>query len=230
MLRAEDDTAAYTSAAMFRTSRAVSRLTCWLWLAAVSVCFAAPAAAQTKGRVGIGASVSFVQTTDSEVKSLVGYGLLVRLNPKKGWGPAGGLSWFRADVDNPSGAGGPFARLRVRPLMGGVAYTFGNQPVLVSLSAVTGPSFNDLDFDDDFLRSLPAGARTPELDISNSWAFRTGVNVTITVAPRVAIVGFGGYMINRPDVIYRDSNGQEFRNRWKADAVIFSIGAVYSIF
>jgi len=201
-----------------------------LALALTSFCLAVPAAAQTKGRISVGASVSFVQTTDSEVKSLIGYGLLVRLNPRKGWGAAGGLNWFRADIDNPSGAGGPFARLRVRPLMGGVSYTFGNQPVLVSLSAIGGPSFNDLDFDDDFLRSLPAGTRTPELDITNSFAFRTGVNVTITLAPRVAIVGFGGYVINRPDVIYRDSNGQEFRNRWKADAVIFSIGAVYSIF
>jgi hypothetical protein len=169
--------------------------------------------------------VSFIQTTDSEVKSLVGYGLLVRLNPRKGWGVAGGLNWFRADIDNPSGGGGPFARLRVRPLMGGVAYTFGNQPVLVSLSAIGGPSFNDLDFDDEFLPSLPAGSRTPELDITTSFAFRTGVNVTITLAPRVALVGFGG-SINRPDVIYRDSNGQEFRNRWKADAVIFSTGGV----
>jgi hypothetical protein len=196
----------------------------------VSLGLAAPAAAQTKGRISIGASVSFVQTTDSEVRSLVGYGLLVRLNPQKGWGIAGGLNWFHADIDNPSDVGGPFARLTVRPLMGGVSYTFGNQPVLVSLSAIAGPSFNDLDFDDDFLATLPAGSRTPELDITNSFAFRTGVNVTITVAPRVAIVGFGGFVINRPDVIYRDSNGQEFRNRWKADAVIFSIGAVYSIF
>jgi outer membrane protein with beta-barrel domain len=201
-------------------------------LSIVCACLAAPAAAQTKGRISVGGSVSFVHTTDSDVKSLVGFGVLVRLNPRKGWGIAGGLSWFRADIDNPSGATGPFARLTVRPLMGGVSYTFGNQPVLISLSAITGPSFNDLEFHDQFLPSLPPPPEVPrpELDISNSWAFRTGVNVTMTVAPRVAIVGFVGYIINRPDVIYRDSNRQEFRNRWKADAVIFSIGAVYSLF
>jgi hypothetical protein len=198
-------------------------------IAWLCVCVAAPAAAQTKGRVGIGASVTWMSPTDSEVGSLTGFGPLIRLNPKKGFGIAGALNWFRADVDNPSGASGDFARLRVRPLMGGVAYTVGNQPVLVSFSAVTGPSFNDLDFHDDFLRTVP-GPLTPELDAKNSWAYRVGVNVTYSVAARVGIVGFGGYIWNRPDVVYRDNFGTEFRNRWKADSIVFSVGAVYSIF
>jgi hypothetical protein len=154
----------------------------------------------------------------------------VRLNPRKGWGIAAGASWFRADLDNPSGASGPFARLRIRPLMAGVAYTIGEQPVLVSFSVVTGPSFNRLDFEDDFIRTLPPGPVTPALDANNSWAVRPGVGVTWTVAPRVAIIGFGGYMINRPDVIYTDSSGQRFENRWKADSILLSAGAVYSLF
>jgi outer membrane protein with beta-barrel domain len=199
-------------------------------IAVLSVCCAAPAEAQTKGKVSVGGTVSFLHTTDGEVGSLIGFGPLVRLNPRKGWGVAGGLSWFGADLDNPSGAGGSFARLRVRPLMGGVAYTVGEQPVLVSFSIVAGPSFNDLDFDDDFLRTLPAGALTPEIDIDNSFVVRPGVNLTVTVAPRIAIVGFGGYMFNRPGVIYRDSSGQEFRDRWKADAIAVSVGAVFSVF
>jgi len=189
-----------------------------------------PVEAQTKGRVSVGGSVSFIQPTDNEVGSLIGFGPLVRLNPRKGWGAAGGLSWFRADIDNPSGASAAFAKLRVRPLMGGVSYTVGEQPVLVSMSVVAGPSFNAVDFDDDFLRTLPGGSLTPEIDIDNSFAVRPGINVTFTLAPRLAFVGFGGYMINRPDMVYRDRTGQEFRNRWKADGVIVSGGLVYSLF
>ena len=113
--------------------------------------------------------------------------------------------------------------------MVGVAYTVGNQPLLVSFSIAAGPSFNKLTLEDDFLRSLPAGA-TPEVDIETSVAARAGVGLTLTVAPRVAIVGFGGYVVNRPDIMYRDASGQEFRNRWKADAVALSAGAVYSLF
>ena len=59
---------------------------------------------------------------------------------------------------------------------------------------------------------------------------RPGVGLTWTVAQRVAIIGFGGYMINRPDVVYRDVAGQEYRNRWKADSILLSVGAVYSLF
>ena len=52
----------------------------------------------------------------------------------------------------------------------------------------------------------------------------------VTVAPRVAIIGFGGFLFNRPDVVYRDRFGSEFRDRWKADAFVVSAGMVYSIF
>jgi hypothetical protein len=194
------------------------------------VCHAVSAHAQTEGKISVGGTVTWVKPTDSEVGPLFGFGPLVRLNPKKGWGIAAGLSWFRADIDNPAGGDGDFARLRVRPLMGGVSYTIGEQPVLISFSIVAGPSFNDLDFHDDFVRTLPPGPFTPELDIDNSFVVRPGVGLTWTLAPRFAVIGFAGYSFNRPDVIYRDQNGQEFRNRWKADAILLSTGAVFSLF
>ena len=200
-------------------------LTVLMFLCTVSV-----AAAQTEGRVGVGASVSFLNTTSDEVDSVVTVGPLVRLNPRRGWGPAGGFSWFRADVQNPSGAGGDFARMRIRPVMAGVAYTVGTGRVLTSFSVVAGPSFNRLEFEDSFLNNLPQGAARPTIDIENSIAVRPGVNVTWTVARRAALVGFGGYVINRPDTVYRDSSGTEFQNRWKADALVVSAAVVYSIF
>ncbi len=199
-------------------------------LGVMALCAAVPAAAQTKGRVSVGGSVTFVKPTDTDVKSVVGVGPLVRLNPKKGWGPAAGFSWFRADLEDPSGASGAFATLTVRPLMGGIAYTVGEQPVLVSFSVVAGPSFNSIRLEDEFLSRLPAAAPRPTMDVNTSVVVRPGVGLTWTVAPRVAIIGFGGYSVNRPDITYRDSTGQEFHNRWKADALLFSVGAVYSLF
>lgn len=50
-------------------------------------------------------------------------------------------------------------------------------------------------------------------DVNTSFAVRSGVGVTLTVAPRVAIVGFGGYLINRPKVTFRVQFGQELRDR-----------------
>jgi hypothetical protein len=195
-----------------------------LLLLAPLALFATPARAQTEGRISVGGSVTLNHTTDSEVGTAVSVGPLVRLNPRRGWGPAAALNWYRADLENPAGGDDDFATLRVRPLMGGVSYSLGRGDVLTSFSVVAGPSFNRARFDDDFRPG------TASIDAENSFAVRPGVGVTWTVRPRVAIVGFGGYMINRPDVVYRDASGREFSDRWKADSIVLSIGAVYSIF
>jgi hypothetical protein len=208
---------------MKRIAAALAVLAVLVWIPAV-------AAGQTEGRVSVGGSVSRIMPTDSDVKPLTGIGPVVRLNPKRGWGPAGAFNWFRADIEDPSGASGDFARLRVRPLMAGIAYTIGPEKVLTSFSIVAGPSFNSIDFEDDFLDRVAGTGPAPTIDIENSFVIRPGVNVTWTVAPRVAIIFFGGYMFNRPDVVYRDTSGTEFRNRWKADAAVVSAGAVYSLF
>lgn len=197
----------------------VAALVC-LWIVSIPV----PARAQTEGRVSVGASVTLNVTPDADVGTAFSGGPLVRLNPRRGWGPAGAFNWYRADLLNPAGGDEPFARLRVRPLMGGVSYTVGSGDVLTSFSIVGGPSFNRAEFDDDF---RPGGAI---IDAENSIAVRPGASVTWTVRPRVAIVGFAGYLINRPDVLYRDASGAEFQDRWKADSVVLSVGAVYSIF
>jgi len=191
---------------------------------AAFACAVLPARAQTEGWVSVGASATLFRPADSDVKSTIGVGPLVRLNPRRGWGIAAGFSWFRADLKNPSGAAGAFARLRVRPVMAGVAYSIQNGALITSFSVVGGPSFNHVAFEDEF---ASAGA---SIDVENSVAIRPGVGLTWTVAPRVAILGFGGYMFNRPGTTYRDSAGVELRNRWRADALGLSAGVVYSLF
>jgi hypothetical protein len=196
----------------------------------MTVCVSTTAHAQTEGKIGVGASVTQVFPTDSEVGSFTGFGPLVRLNPKRGWGIAAGFNWFRADIDDPGGFQGDFVRIRVRPLMAGVAYTIGPERLLTSFSIVAGPSFNSARFRDEFLNALPPGSASPDIDMDNSFVVRPGVGVTWTLAPRVAIVGFGGYMFNRPGIVYRNQFGVEFRDEWKADSVVLSVGAVYSLF
>jgi hypothetical protein len=180
--------------------------------------------AQTKGRVSVGVSTTLNVSTSGDVGNGVGLGVLVRLNPKPGWGPAGAFNWFQADLSNPEGAG-DFARLTIRPLMAGAAYSTVQGRVLTSYSIVAGPSFNKARFSDGFVRSGAAS-----IDADTSFAVRPGVGVTYTLRERVALVGFGGYLINRPSIVYRASDGTEFRDRWSADAVVLSVGVVYSLF
>lgn len=194
-------------------------------IASILVGASSAAFAQTDGRVSVGGSVTLNATTDPDVASTTTFGPVVRLNPHKGWGPAAGLNWFRADLGNPAGGDDDFARLRVHPLMAGVSYTAGAGALLTSFSIVAGPSFNKAELDGDY---VPGPGES--LDAETSFAVRPGVGLTWTVAPRVAIIGFGGYLINRPGIVYRNASGQELRDRWKADAVVLSVGAVYSLF
>jgi hypothetical protein len=181
--------------------------------------------AQTQGRISVGASVTHNSTIDGDVASTTTVGPLVRLNPHKGWGPAGALNWFRADLRDPAGATDDFAHLRVRPLMGGVSYSIGPAAVLISFSIVGGPSFNKAEFSESYV----AGPGE-SIHADTSFAVRPGVGVTWTLAPRVGLVGFGGYLINRPDIAYRNRSGLEVHDRWKADSIVLSVGVVYSLF
>lgn len=186
---------------------------------------ATEARAQTTGRVSVGVSTTINVTPDGDVGTGKGVGLLVRLNPKPGWGPAGAFNWFNAELAEPGAGGGDFASLKIRPLMGGVAYSTVRGRLLTSYSVVAGPSFNRARFSDAFVRSGGAS-----IDADTSFAVRPGVGVTYTVRERVAVVGFGGYLVNRPSVVYRASDGTEYRGRWSADAVVLSVGVVYSLF
>lgn len=84
-----------------------------------------------------------------------------------------------------------------------------------------------MDFEDEFIRTLSS---QPSIDVDTSFVVRPGVGVTQSVAKRVGIVGFAGYMIARPNVSYRNGAGEIFEDRWKADSVVLSVGAVYSLF
>jgi hypothetical protein len=192
--------------------------------AAMLACTASAASAQTEGRLGVGGSLTINATPDQDSGTAITIGPLVRLVPRPGWRVSGAFNWFRVGLDDPAGGSDEFARLRTRPLMAGISYTMGHQPVLTTFSIVAGPSFNKAEFDTAFVSSGAA------IDANNSFAVRPGASVTWTVAPRVALVAFGGYIVNRPDVTYRDRTGSEFTGRWNADAVVVSVGAVYSIF
>ena len=194
-------------------------------IASALLCATSTAFAQTEGRVSVGGSITHIAPTDDDVASTTTVGPVVRLNPRRGWGPAAALNWFRADLQDPAGTDADFARLRVRPLMAGVSYTVGTGDLLTSFSIVGGPSFNKAEFHGSFVPGSGAS-----IDADTSFAIRPGVGLTWTVAPRVAVIGFGGYLINRPDVVYRDRFGTEFRDRWQADALVLSVGAVYSLF
>lgn len=176
-----------------------------------------PAAAQTEGRVSVGLSAGAIRPTEGDGTSTV-ISPVVRLNPGEGWGAAAALTWYDTDL-----IAGPaetlVSRVRVRPVMAGISYTIRHDRLATSFSVVGGYSFNSVrEVRPDYV-----------VDVENSVALRPGINLTYTIAPRVALIGFGGYLITRPEVIVQRF-GVTTRETWRGDAVVVSAGVVYSLF
>ncbi len=89
--------------------------------------------------------------------------------------------------------------------MAGIGYTFGPDRTLFNVSIVGGPSFNVVDFDDDFIERISG---TPTIEADTSIAIRPGFSVTQTLAPRVGLTAFTGYMFNRPGIVYRNGTSE----------------------
>ena len=205
----------------------VTRVLAASLISAITLGTAASAAAQTEGKVSVGGSITLnAAAAGGNRVNAFGIGPLVRLNPRRGWGVAAALNWYHADLRQIDGSDPPFARLTVRPLMAGIGYTFGPDKTLFNVSVVGGPSFNSAKFDDDYIERISS---LPTIEADNSVAIRPGFSLTHTLAPRVALTGFAGYMFNRAKVTYRNA-GVEVDDRWNADSVVLSVGLVYSIF
>lgn len=194
----------------------MSRAILLVLFATLVVSTAVPAGAQTRGRASIGVNHTWVRPHHDDVSPTSGFGPTVRLNPGRGFGVAGALDWFDTDLQDEIGVVGT---MRVRTVMAGIGYGIPAGRLHTALTLVAGPSFNRL-------RITRPG---DDGEIETSFAVRPGISLTYTIASRVALTGFAGYLINRPEILYR-SGGTEIRDRWRADATIISTGLVISLF
>ena len=187
---------------------------------------ATPVAAQMEGRVGVGVAVTQLLPTSDELSPTTGVTPFVRLSPKKGWGISAGLNWSRVDVDGDfAGIDGDIGRIRMRPLMGGVGYTFVSGSLYTTLSVVAGPSWNTLSL------SAPLRDQFGAEEDTDAWSFavRPGVGVTYGLTSRFGLTGFGGFLVNRPNFKVDTSSG-EVEKKFTADAFALSAGIVVTLF
>ena len=188
--------------------------------------------ATAQDRLGVGASVTHVTPRSDELtRSPLRLGPLVRLQPGEGWGFAGAFNWYDTDVDGAfARVDGRFGELRVKPLMGGVGYTFRSGRLRTTFSVVGGPAWNRLQVSEAVRSAFAAVDRDIDDTLDTvSVAVRPGVGVSFRIAPRVDLTGFGGYLFNRPEFTVPTPAG-DVRNEWTADAMVLSIGAVFVVF
>ena len=157
-------------------------------------------------RVGVGGAVGGIFTFDDDVNAGVAFGVNAGLAPAPGFGPTLGFGWYQADLTL-SGVSGDreVGRLRVRPLMAGVGYTWVKDRVAVGLSINAGISFNSIRLNDEFPRLLRPCTEV-RIDSSNSFAVRPQLRVEYAVARKVGVYTSAGYSL--------PSSTTSSRRRW----------------
>ena len=215
------------------TRRVVSSrlLLCAAGIAAAVLACPAPALAQMRGAIAVGATVSFTQPSAEELESGVTVGPTFRTLPVQGWGPAFAFNWYGADLTDPAlGTSSKLGRFVSRPLMFGVGYTIVRGRTSISPSVVAGPAFNQISIDEGQRGSFSVEGSSFERRVGKvSLAVRPGLSFTYALQPRLGLTAGVSYIVNRPELTVNTPSGP-IETRWRGDASSLSGGVVVTLF
>jgi hypothetical protein len=150
-------------------------------------------------------------------------GPLFRLGAGRGLGVAIGFSWFHAALIGTPSDPDLTGRVHVKPIMGGVGYTFRSGRVSVSPSVVGGVAFNSAS------ASGSGPAERVAVGVDNGFAWRPSVSVWLDLNRWAAVNLTAGQVRTRLDVTVVE-NGQLVRERLPGNTVILQAGLAYKIF
>ena len=177
-------------------------------------------------RAGIGGSVGGVFPIDDDVNAGLAGGINLGLAPAPGFGPTIGFGWYEGDLTLP-GVSGEVAvgRLRVRPLMAGIGYSWVNGRVATGVSINAGISFNSIRLADQYPAFFGAGSQV-RVDASNSFAARPQFRVEYAVARKVGVYSSLGYFFTEFDNVIETPAGR-FENEWDASSFNIFVGVMF---
>jgi hypothetical protein len=176
-------------------------------------------------RAGIGASVGGIFPFDDDVSVGTAFGVNAGLAPAPGFGPTLGFGWYQGDLTL-SGISGDreVGRLRVRPLMAGVGYTWVTGRVATGVSINAGISFNSIRLNDQY-RTFFGPNTQVSVDASNSFAVRPQIRFEYAVARKVGVYTSLGYFFTEFNNAIETPIGR-FENEWDASSFNIFVGAM----
>jgi hypothetical protein len=176
-------------------------------------------------RIGVGGSIGGIFPFDDDVNAGLAAGVNVGLAPATGFGPTIGLGWYEGDLTLSRVSGDAYVgRLRVRPLMAGVGYTWVTGRVATGVSLNAGISFNSIRLDDEY-RAVFGGGSDVRADANNSFAARPQLRVEYAVARKVGVYSSAGYFFTEFDNAIETSAGR-FENEWDASSFNIFVGVM----
>jgi hypothetical protein len=173
--------------------------------------------------LAVGAAASWTIPFVKSLNTGVSGGPLLRFGSGTGLSPAIDFNWFAVDLFAGGDQTTRLARMSIKPVMGGVGYTWGGERLSFDLSVVAGYSFNRLETDD-----LAAG-KVLALRVDSSFAWRPGINIWYDATTHFAINVFAGYVLTRPTVAFFE-DGQIVKRDQRADTLLVSTGLAYKLF
>jgi hypothetical protein len=173
--------------------------------------------------LAVGLSLGRSVPSESGLDDSLRIGPLVRLGTGRGFGPAVGFGWFRAAWRSSAPGSPVMGQIRIRPVLGGIAYGVQGDRSAVSFSLLGGLAFNSL--------ALPRAIVDNQIPVSiaHSFAVRPGASLWLDLNRRMAVNIAASYLMTHPRVRVLDRG--ELRTRsLRANAILFNTGIVYKIF
>jgi hypothetical protein len=176
-------------------------------------------------RAGVGGSFGGIFTLDDDVNVGPAFGFNFGFAPEPGLAPTMGFGWYQGDLTL-SGVSGDreVGRLRVRPLMAGISYSWVTGRWATSVSLNAGVSFNSIRLDDQYRNFFGPGTEVT-VDASNSFCVRPQLRFEYAVAPKVGIFSSLGYFFTEFDNEINTPVGR-FENEWDASSFNVFVGAM----
>lgn len=173
--------------------------------------------------VAVGLSLGRSAPSEGGLGDSLRVGPLVRLGRGRGLGPAIGFGWFRSAWRATTPDARVMGRIRVRPVLGGIAYGVRGDRTAVSFSLLGGVAFNSL-----VLPDVIEDGEIP-LSIAHSFAVRPGASMWLDIDRRFAVNIAASYLMTRPRVRLLESGEMRTRSI-RADTTLINTGIVYKIF
>jgi hypothetical protein len=191
-----------------------------------------PARAQSATAVAVGVTVTTYDPSGELSLGSASIGPVMRLRTGPGTGPAIGFDWYSIFVNMQLGDRAvPIGEMRVRPFMGGLAYTVLREPYAISLGIAGGAAVTGIHVDgrarEAYARS--AGARAATITVSNSLVWRSQLSLWYDVTGRIGLNASVAYISAHPRLILATERGVE-RRPISASPVVVTFGVAYGVF
>jgi hypothetical protein len=184
-----------------------------------------------KGRFLLGVNLTHSLTPDDDLGSHWSVSPVIRNTPRRlGWGPSFGLSGYSGDiVASVDGLKTTIGEIKIRPLMGGIAYSIGGGRLRTSFGLVGGYAFTSA----KVTAALPPGT-SASINIDDAWVVRPNVGFTFAATRRLALVGSIGYVYTNPTIAITVNQPGQLPRRlsgsFRSDYVSLTMGTAISIF